>query len=105
LLEVECSIESLVGELLRRLPGMSLVQLARLNRSLEAGPSSSSISSSGSSAGSGSSSGSSSASGVIGKGSSGSAAAGLGVGEVGRSRPEWYERLSREVKAAMGARA
>jgi hypothetical protein len=41
---------------------LALVQVARLSRSLEAGPSSSSISSSGSSAGSGSSSGSSGAS-------------------------------------------
>jgi hypothetical protein len=63
------------------------------------GPSSSSISSS---AGSGSSSGSSGASSAgSGKVSSG----GVRVGEEGRRRPEWYERVSREVKAAMSARA
>lgn len=75
LADMYSSIMSLVGVLVGRLPGMSLVQLARVNRTLEGGPGSSSSSSS------------------------------TGVAGGGSSRPEWYSQLLRQVKAAMASRA
>jgi hypothetical protein len=73
LVDMHSSIRSLVEVLVDRLPGMSLVQLARVSRTLENGPGSSSSS--------------------------------TRVAWGGSSRPNWYDHLLRQVKAALASRA